>query len=501
MRTHTVEYGIKSGSAPSLKSACLVVGVYEGRKLTPSAQALDEASGGKIGQILKHGDLEGRCGQTLLLPSMDGITAERVLLVGLGSARDLDLKGWKKVHAEALGALAERGASDAAFCLLEAAPHGMELARALRLAVLACEEKDYRFDQFKREKDNKRALKRVNFIAGRKEARELEEPLRQAQAIASGMRLTRDLANLPGNVCTPSYLADEARRLASLYASVHAEVLDQSAMEQLGMGALLAVARGSSQPPRFIVLEYRQGPEGGRPIVLVGKGVTFDSGGISLKPGEKMDEMKYDMSGAATVLGAIAACAEMNLPLNLVGLIPSVENMPSGNALKPGDIITSLSGQTIEVLNTDAEGRLILCDALTYAERYKPEAVVDMATLTGACVIALGRFPSGLFGNHRPLVQALLKAGEQSGDRAWELPLWEDYQDLLKSNFADMANIGGREGGAITAACFLARYTKNYHWAHLDIAGTAWNSGDKKGATGRPLPLIMSWLLDKAGKA
>jgi len=495
-----VEFGIKSGSATSLKSACVVVGVHEGRKLTPSAQALDEASHGQIAQILKRGDLEGKCGQTLLLPALPGITAERVLLVGLGSVRDLDLKSWKKAHAEAVGALAERGAGDAAFCLLEAAPRGMDMAEALRLAVLAIDERDYRFDQFKREKDNKRALRRVNFVAGRKEARELEEALRTAEAIAGGMRLTKDLANMPGNVCTPSYLADEARRLSSLYTSIHTEVLDQSAMEHLGMGALLSVARGSTQPPRFIVLEYRQGPEGGKPTVLVGKGVTFDSGGISLKPGEKMDEMKYDMSGAATVLGVFAACAEMKLPVNLVGLIPTVENMPSGHALKPGDIVTSMSGQTIEVLNTDAEGRLILCDALTYAERYKPEAVVDMATLTGACVIALARFPSGLFGNHRPLVQALLKAGEKSGDRAWELPLWDDYQDLLKSNFADMANIGGREGGAITAASFLARFTKNYPWAHLDIAGTAWNSGDKKGATGRPVPLIMTWLMDKAAQ-
>ncbi|MEF3193896.1 MAG: leucyl aminopeptidase [Halothiobacillaceae bacterium] len=496
-----MEYGIKSGSATSLKSACVVVGVYEGRKLTPSAQALDEASGGQISQILKRGDLEGKCGQILLLPALPGINAERVLLVGLGSARDLDLKGWKKAHAEAVGALAERGAGDAAFCLLEAAPRGMEADEALRHAVLACDERDYRFDQFKREKAPKRALKRVNFVvADRKGVREREEALRVAMAIAGGIRLTKDLANMPGNVCTPSYLADEARRLSALYPSIHTEVLDQSAMEHLGMGALLAVAKGSAQPPRFITLEYRQGPEGGKPIVLVGKGVTFDSGGISLKPGEKMDEMKYDMSGAATVLGVFAACAEMKLPVNLVGLIPAVENLPSGQALKPGDIVTSLSGQTIEVLNTDAEGRLILCDALTYAERYKPEAVVDMATLTGACVIALGRFPSGLMGNHRPLVQALLKAGEKSGDRAWELPLWDDYQDLLKSNFADMANIGGREGGAITAASFLARFTKNYPWVHLDIAGTAWNSGEKKGATGRPLPLIMTWLMDRAAQ-
>ena len=495
-----MEYGIKSGSPHTLKSACFVVGVHEGRKLTPSAQAIDEASGGQVTQIIKRGDLEGKCGQTLLLPGLTGVAAERVLLVGLGAARDLDLKGWKKAHAEAVGALAERGAGDAAFCLLEAVPSGMDQAEALRLAVLAIDERDYRFDQFKRDKDSKRVLKRVNFVAGRKEARELEDALRAAEAIAAGMRLTKDLANMPANVCTPSYLADEARRLSSLYSTVHTEVLDQSAMEHLGMGALLAVARGSTQPPRFIVLEYRQGPEGGKPTVLVGKGVTFDSGGISLKPGEKMDEMKYDMSGAAAVLGVFAACAEMKLPVNLVGLIPSVENMPAGNALKPGDIVTSMSGQTIEVLNTDAEGRLILCDALTHAERYKPDAVIDMATLTGACVIALARFPSGLFGNHRPLVQALLKAGEKSGDRAWEMPLWDDYQDLLKSNFADMANIGGREGGAITAASFLARFTRNYHWAHLDIAGTAWNSGERKGATGRPVPLIMTWLMEKVAQ-
>ena len=493
-----MEYGIKSGSASTLRSACVVVGVHEGRKLTPSAQLLDDVSGGYISQILKRGDLEGKCGQTLLLPGLPNTTAERILLVGLGNPRELDLKGWKKAHAETVNALTDRGAGDAALCLLEAAPRGMDHDEALRTSLLAIDERLYRFDQFKRDKDaGKHVLKRINFVSGRKEMRDLEEALRTAEGIASGIRLTKDLANMPGNVCTPSYLADEARRLSSLYPSIHSEILDQSAMEHLGMGSLLAVAKGSAQPPRFIVMEYHQGPEDGKPVVLVGKGVTFDSGGISLKPGEKMDEMKYDMSGAATVLGVFAACAEMNLKVNLVGLIPSVENMPSGYAAKPGDIVTSMSGQTIEILNTDAEGRLILCDALTYAERYKPEAVIDMATLTGACVVALARFPSGLLGNHRPLIHSLLKAGEKSGDRAWELPLWDDYQDLLKSNFADMANIGGREGGAITAAAFLARFTKNYHWAHLDIAGTAWNSGDKKGATGRPVPLIMTWLMDR----
>jgi leucyl aminopeptidase len=298
-------------------------------------------------------------------------------------------------------------------------------------------------------------------------------------------------------VCTPAYLAGQAVALAKEL-KLNCQVLEQKDMKKLGMHALLAVAQGSRQAPQFIVLQYQGGKSGAHPLLLVGKGITFDSGGISLKPAADMDEMKYDMCGAAAVLGVMRAAARMALPMNLVALIPTCENMPGGGATRPGDIVTSLSGQTIEILNTDAEGRLILCDALAYAERFKPEAVIDIATLTGACVVALGHVATGLFSNRDDLAQALLKAGEEALDPAWRLPLWDDYQELLKSRFADMTNTGGRHGGAITAACFLSRFAKKYAWAHLDIAGTAWKSGSNKGATGRPVSLLVSFLLQRA---
>jgi leucyl aminopeptidase len=314
------------------------------------------------------------------------------------------------------------------------------------------------------------------------------------------MSLTKDLGNLAPNICTPSYLAEQAKELAKTY-KLKATILDKKEMEKQKMGALLAVARGSHQPPKLIALEYQGAGKKDKPVVLVGKGVTFDTGGISLKPAAEMDEMKFDMSGAASVLGTIKAIAEMNLPVNVVGIIPATENMPGGSATKPGDVVTSMSGQTIEVLNTDAEGRLILCDALTYAERYDPEIVIDIATLTGACVIALGNIATGLMSNDDALAQEVINAGEQAADRVWQLPLWDDYQELLKSNFADMANIGGRAGGTITAACFLSRFTKKFRWAHLDIAGTAWKSGKEKGSTGRPVPLLTQFLINRAAAA
>jgi len=322
-------------------------------------------------------------------------------------------------------------------------------------------------------------------------------------AVAAGMALAKDLANLPGNICTPAYLANEARRLGRSHKSIRTSVLEEKEMERLGMGALLSVSRGSRQPAKLIVMEYvgSGARKTDKPVVLVGKGLTFDAGGISLKPAAAMDEMKYDMCGGASVLGTLRALAELDLPLHVIGIVPSSENLPDGAANKPGDIVTTMSGQTVEILNTDAEGRLILCDALTYAKRYKPEVVIDIATLTGACVIALGKQASGLLSNNDDLARSLLDAGQRSGDRAWQLPLWDEYQEQLKSNFADMANIGGRDAGTITAACFLSRYTKEFTWAHLDIAGTAWESGGNKGATGRPVPLLMQYLADRcAGK-
>ncbi len=334
-------------------------------------------------------------------------------------------------------------------------------------------------------------------MTSREELRAAERGLRDGIAIAAGVSLAKDLGNLPPNICTPSYLADEARKLGK-GGKLKVTVLEEAQMEKLGMGALLAVSRGSRQPAKLIIMEYRGGAKNAKPQVLVGKGITFDSGGISIKPSAAMDEMKFDMCGAASVFGALKAVMQLGLKINLVGVVPSSENLPDGDAIKPADIVKTMSGQTVEILNTDAEGRLILCDALTYAQRFKPAAIVDMATLTGACVIALGNVVSGLFGNDDSLVKELWNAGEKSADRAWQLPLYDDYQDGLKSNFADFANVAGREGGAITAACYLSRFTKDMRWAHLDIAGTAWKSGAEKGATGRPVPLLVQYLLDRA---
>jgi leucyl aminopeptidase len=327
-----------------------------------------------------------------------------------------------------------------------------------------------------------------------------ETGLANGQALAAGVSLAKDLGNLPPNVCTPSYLAEQALALGKTH-QFKVEVLERDALKKLGMGSFLGVAQGSEEPPKFIIMQHLKGKKEQKPVVLVGKGITFDTGGISLKPGSDMDEMKYDMCGAASVIGTFKAIAAMNLPLNVIGVIPTCENMPDGRATRPGDVLTSMSGLTIEVLNTDAEGRLILCDALTYVERFEPSAVIDVATLTGACVIALGHHASGLFSNNDALAAELLQAGEVALDRAWHMPMWEDYQSLLDSNFADMANIGGRAAGSITAACFLARFAKKYDWAHLDVAGTAWKSGKEKGGTGRPVPLLTEFLVQRASKA
>jgi leucyl aminopeptidase len=334
-------------------------------------------------------------------------------------------------------------------------------------------------------------------IADRADMKGAEAGLQRGRALAEGMALTKDLGNLPPNVCTPGYLADQARELGKRY-RMKVQVFDRADIEKMGMGALLAVARGSHEPPKFIVVEHRGARKEGKPVVLVGKGITFDTGGISIKPAAEMDEMKFDMSGAGSVLGTLKAVGEMKLPLNVVGLVPTTENMPGGQATKPGDIVKSMSGQTVEILNTDAEGRLILCDALTYAERYEPSAVIDIATLTGACVIALGHVASGLFANDDALAQELLTAADAAHDRAWRMPLWDDYQDQLKSNFADFANIGGRPAGSVTAACFLARFARKFKWAHLDIAGTAWRGGKEKGATARPVPMLTEFLVRRA---
>jgi leucyl aminopeptidase len=494
-----MEFSTKSGSPVKQRSGCLVVGVFDGRKLSPTAQAIDSASRKRLSTVLKGGDLDGKLGQTLLLHAISGVSAQRVLLVGLGKEREFVETPYRTALASAIRALRSTGAADATICFAELPAKHRDVVWKTEQIVVAAMEGTYRFDRLKsKPTEAKRSLKKIVVqVAAKDDLSRAESAVARALAISEGVAFAKDLGNLPGNVCTPTYLAEQAVELGKRH-GIKVEVLEQKELEKLGMGCFMAVARGSRQPPKFIVMEYRGGKREAAPIALVGKGITFDTGGISIKPAPEMDEMKFDMCGAASVLGTMKAVAQMRLPLNVVGLIPATENMPGGNAIKPGDIVTTLSGQTVEILNTDAEGRLILCDALTYAERYKPAAVVDIATLTGAMVIALGHVATGVFANSDPLAREILGAGETAWDRAWHMPLWDEYQDALKSNFADIPNIGSRAGGSITAACFLSRFTKSYPWAHLDIAGTGWKSGVEKGATGRPVALLAHFLAKRA---
>jgi leucyl aminopeptidase len=497
-----VEFSIKSGSPEKQRTACVVVGVFQPRKLTLAGELLDKAARGYLADLLRRGDMEGKSGSILLLHKVPGILAERVLLVGLGKEKDFNEKSFRDAIALAVRTLNETGSFDGTLFLTEVAVRKRDVAWRIRQAAITAREAVYRFDQFKTKKDElRRPLRKLTLaVDSRTELGAGDRALAEGIAIADGMSLARTLGNLPGNVCTPTYLAEQAKKMAEDL-GIECQILDRAEMEALGMNTLLSVAQGSAQPPKFIVLHYRGTRASDKPLVLVGKGITFDTGGISLKPAPEMDEMKYDMCGAASVLGAIRVCAQLKLPLNVSVLIPATENMPGGSATRPGDIVTSLSGQTVEILNTDAEGRLILCDALTYAERLEPQAVIDVATLTGACVIALGHVASGLLANDEALARELLAAGDEAHDRAWQLPLWDDYQEQLKTNFADMANIGGRAAGTITAACFLSRFAKKFDWAHLDIAGTAWKSGAEKGATGRPVSLLSHFLMRRAEKS
>jgi leucyl aminopeptidase len=492
-----VEFSIKQGSPEKLKSGCVVVGVFDGGKLSKAAQALDKAAQHALSDVIARGDINGKGATTLLLHNITGVAAERILLVGLGKASELNNKTSVDILRATFKALQDTPAKDAALFITDDAI-GKDANWAIQQAVFAAAESAYRSDCLKSKPAKPATLKQITFATLEKPTAAAKTALEQSAAIANGMSLAKDLGNLPGNICTPTYLSAQALALAKAHKNIKTTVLEEKDMQKLGMGSFLSVTRGSAQPAKLIAIEYKGGDKKQKPIALVGKGITFDTGGISLKPGAEMDEMKYDMCGAASVLGTMQAIAEMGLKLNVVGVIPSCENMPSSTATKPGDIVTSMSGQTIEILNTDAEGRLILCDALTYTAKFDPDTVIDIATLTGACVIALGHVAHGLFANEDKLAKELLAAGEQAHDRAWQLPLWDDYQPLLDSNFADMQNIGGRAGGTITAACFLARFTKEYRWAHLDIAGTAWLSGKQKGSTGRPVPLLTQYLINRA---
>jgi len=493
----TLQFSLASTVPETIDAACVVVGVYEGGVFTSAAAKLDGAAAGVIKQLVESGDITGKTGTTTVLHAPAGIAAGRVLVVGLGAQKSFDALRYQKVHLEATRALGRLPVERAASYLTEIDVPGHDAAWRVRTAVLAADHAAYRYTAtFKlREKPAQPELGELVFASGN----DTQTGLAQAKAIAEGVRFARDLANLPANICNPAYIADQAAAFAEANEGVVCNVLDHVEMERLGFGSLLAVGRGSANRPKLVVLEYNGGNEGDKPYALVGKGITFDTGGINLKTGLGMEEMKFDMGGGAGVLGAFIAAVKMGLKLNLVCVVPAVENMPDGDSYRPGDVLTSLSGLTIEVLNTDAEGRLILCDALTWTIRtFKPQAVVDAATLTAACVIALGKHANGLMSKHDDLAAELLAAGEHTLDRAWRLPLWDDYQNQLESGFADVANIGGTSGGAVTAGCFLSRFTEGQRWAHLDVAGTVWEGGRKGLATGRPVPLLAQWLIDRA---
>ncbi len=479
---------------------CAIVGMYEHGELGQAARLIDAQIGGMIGNLHSSGDFAGKVGDALLLPLPKGAAAARVLLVGLGARSSFGRKPYRKALQAAAQALGKTGATTAiVYLTLEEVPDLDALYRA-RIVAEVFLAHAYRIPDLKTSTKPKAPPLATVLIAleNARDAKAAADGLIIGAALGLGIALAKDLGNLPPNICTPTYLGKRAQGLAKQWPSIKVKLFDEAAIKTLGMGAFLAVTQGSAQAPRLIVCEYRGAKKSAAPVCLIGKGITFDSGGISLKDPPAMDEMKFDMSGAASVLGALGTVAELRLPLNVVVIIAAAENMPSGAAVKPADIVTTLSGQTVEILNTDAEGRLVLCDALTYSRRFKPATVIDVATLTGACVVALGAHYSGLMSNDEGLAQELLAAGMRADDRAWSLPIGEEYVDQLKSNFADIANVGGREGGACTAASFLWKFTKDLKWAHLDVAGTAWLGGSHKGSTGRPVPLLVDFLLQRA---
>ncbi len=492
-----MEFPVKTGAPASQKTACAILPVFEGRGLKGPTREVDLSCGGLLSQLLKSGDAAAKLGETLLLPRLQGTAAERALLVGCGKQAEFDAKRLRQALAAATHKLKAGSIKEATSYLAYSRPRGLDAYYAGRISVDAVRGALYRFDEFKTGSRMKSRLGKLAIAIGdRRDSKETRRGINDGRAIANGTDLARNLGNRPANVCTPSHLAREARALAKRYENVGVTVLGPEDMKRLGMGALLSVARGAEEPPRFIIVRYRGAGKSDAPVVLCGKGITFDTGGISLKPPQKLDEMKFDMCGAAGVLGTMDTIGELQPELNVIAIIPACENMPSGRATRPGDIVKSLSGQTIEILNTDAEGRLILADALTYARRFKPRYILDVATLTGACVVAVGHIYTGLFSSDEKLTRALLDAGKRSLDPAWHLPADEEYGNTLRSNFADVANVGGREAGASIAAQFLSRFVNEISWAHLDIAGSAWLSTKDKGATGRPVPLLSDFLLN-----
>ena len=488
----TIQFSLTQQSPETADAPCVVVGVFEDRALSDAARRIDEKSGGAITRLIDAGDLTGKIGTTQVLFGLDGVKAPRVLVVGLGDQKKFDAARFNRANADAARVLKGLPLKNAVSYLTDVDATGKDAAWKVRVAAVASDAAAYKYAAtFKpREKSKTPEFEAITFAA----ADGTKSSLDVANAIANGVRFARELGNLPPNICNPQYIADQAKKLAADHAGVTCEILEEADMRKLGMGALLGVSQGSANEPKFIILQYKGAGEKDKPVALVGKGITFDTGGISIKPSAGMEEMKFDMCGAAGVLGAFVSAVEMKLKLNLVCIVPAVENMPGGKAQRPSDVVTTMSGQTVEVLNTDAEGRLILCDALTYVQKFNPQIIIDAATLTGACVVALGKHATGLMTKDDALANDLIAAGEASLDRAWRLPLWDDYQSQLDTGYADIANIGGKYAGAITAGCFLARFTEGYRWAHLDIAGTAWEEGRKGSATGRPVPMLVEYL-------
>ncbi len=487
-----LEFHLNHPDLTAVDSDCLIVAAFADRSLSASAHIIDRACGGRLSALLERGDISGKAGRCSLLPDLPGIAAPRVLVVGLGDAGKFGVSAYLKAVSEAIKALKSGASRSAVLTLPELDVPGRDAGWVMRQAIISADHAAYSYTATKSSKNGDDGLKQLTVVGDKS----LQNDFERGVAIAAGVEFTRELGNLPPNICNPAYLAEQAQKIATSHTGVSVEILEREQMESLNMGSLLAVARGSANAPKLIVLQWR-GDGDAKPFVLVGKGITFDTGGINLKVQGGIEEMKFDMCGAAGVFGAFVAAVKMRLPLNLVMIVPAVENMPDGNSYRPSDILTSMSGKTIEVGNTDAEGRLILCDALTYAQRFEPQALIDIATLTGACVVALGKHASGLMSKHDDLADELLAAGNSVFDRAWRLPLWDEYQPMLDSTFADVYNIGGKWGGAITAGCFLSRFTEDQRWAHLDIAGSAWDEGRKGMATGRPVGLLAQWLLDR----
>ena len=493
-----MKFTLDTTSAPEIDTACLVIGVFEQTPLQGSAKLIDQAGNGALQKLIDSGDVDTDWKGTTMLHGLGGVNAKRILVLGCGETEKFNSVRFDAVCCSAGAFLRDHATTSAHICLNELEKCDMDSYWCLRQAAVNLDRANYRYTTTKAPKDDdNEPLLSASFNAGD----ELQAAIDEAKGIARGYQSSRELGNLPPNICTPEYLAETARGIANSYENVSVEILEEDEMADLKMEALLAVGRGSVNGSRLIVLKYSGADKDAKPTVLVGKGVTFDTGGISLKPGTNMEQMKFDMGGAASVIGAFVACAEMQLPINVVCVVAAAENMPGGNAYRPGDVLTSMSGKTIEVINTDAEGRLVLCDALTYSQRFNPAALIDVATLTGACVVALGHHASAIMSKHDDLAGELIEAGQKAVDRGWRLPIWDDYQPQIKSGFADMKNVGGMAAGSITAGCFLSRFTTGQRWAHIDCAGSTWIWGSDKGSTGRPVGLLAQFLIDQARQA